>query len=249
MSETNTVTEPVPNAPSVDPPAPAPDPAPAPAPPEPTEQTEEEKKQLSRGDRRWAQVTAQLAAAQRVQAQQAAELEFLRQERMRLQPPTAEETPEQAQARLVAQIRQEEAGKLRAQQFHEVGRAEFPDWQQRCTALMSMGADAGFAALLVDTPGGAKVAAALADDPEEVQRIASIPSERGRAVALGRYAATLETASAAPKVVPVTRAPAPVRPVTGRAAPQFNEYTATAQELADHYMKQNLERQMQQRRA
>jgi hypothetical protein len=41
----------------------------------------------------------------------------------------------------------------------------------------------------------------------------------------------------------MTRAPAPVRPVTGRASPQFNEYTATAQQLADFYMRQNLEKQ------
>jgi hypothetical protein len=41
----------------------------------------------------------------------------------------------------------------------------------------------------------------------------------------------------------VTRAPAPIRPVTGRVSPVFNEYTATAQEAVDYYMRQNLERQ------
>jgi hypothetical protein len=71
-------------------------------------------------------------------------------------------------------------------------------------------------------------------------------------VALGKYAATIEDApqtasrpavngnGAAPVV---TRAPAPIRPVTGRVSPVFNEYSATAAELADHYMRQNLERQ------
>ena len=242
MSETSTTTDPVPNAPSVDPPAP-PVPEPAPA-PEPVEQTEEERaaeaaKLPPRGDRRFAQLTAQMAAAQRVQAQQAAELEYWRNQHQQ-QP--ANDTPEAQHARVVAQIRVEEAAKLRAEQFHSQGRDEYSDWQQRCSSLMSMGADAGFAALLVDMPGGAKVAAALADDPEEVQRIASISSERGRAVALGKYAATVETRPA-PRAAPVTRAPAPVRPVSGRASPTFNEYTANAQELADHYFKQNLERQ------
>jgi hypothetical protein len=42
----------------------------------------------------------------------------------------------------------------------------------------------------------------------------------------------------------VTRAPAPIRPVTGRAAPTFNEYSADAQTLVDRYMKENLERQV-----
>jgi hypothetical protein len=89
------------------------------------------------------------------------------------------------------------------------------------------------------------VAAALADDPAELQRIANIQSERGRAIALGKYAATVDDvpARAAPATPQITRAPAPIRPVTGRASPQFNEYTATADQLGDFYMKQNLERQ------
>jgi hypothetical protein len=33
-----------------------------------------------------------------------------------------------------------------------------------------------------------------------------------------------------------------VRPVTGRAAPVFNEYTATPEQLADYYLKKDLER-------
>jgi hypothetical protein len=65
-------------------------------------------------------------------------------------------------------------------------------------------------------------------------------------VALGKYAATLgdngnwHARAAAP--TPVTRAPAPVRPVTGRAAPVFNEYTASPEALADYYLKKDLER-------
>jgi hypothetical protein len=121
-----------------------------------------------------------------------------------------------------------------------------------------MGADPGFASLLVEMPGGegVRVAAALAADPDAVQRIANLRTERARAVALGKYAATIEDgagAQTAPRAAVngnggaqapvVTRAPAPIRPVTGRVSPTFNEYTATAAELADHYMRQNLERQ------
>ena len=251
MSETNTQTntDPVPNAPSVDPPAPAlapVSPPPAPAPESdlpPVEQTEEEKKAARDEEgRRVAALRARLGAAERERDRLAAEAEFWRNQQPR--QPDVPPTPEQQHQRLVAEIRTQEAARLRAERFHEDGRAEFLDWGQRCSDLMQMGADPGFAALLVDMPGGAKVAAALAKEPEEVQRIAGIATERGRAVALGRFAATLEQGNGAARPpAPVTRAPPPIRPVTGRAAPQFNEYTASAQDLADHYMKQNLERQ------
>jgi hypothetical protein len=242
MSETSTLTDPQPNAPSVDPPTPAPDPAPAadpaPAPADPPEPTEEEKtKARDEEGRRVAQMRARLGATERERDQLAAELAAWR---ARGGAPPQDPTPEQQQALLREQIRAEEAGKIRAERFHEEGTVQFPDWQKRCGDLMAMGADAGFAQLLVEMPGGVKVAAALADDPEEVQRISAIRNERGRAIALGRYAATLETvtgATARTQSQPVTRAPAPIRPVTGRASPQFDEYRASAQELVDHYLK------------
>jgi hypothetical protein len=91
------------------------------------------------------------------------------------------------------------------------------------------------------------VVAALAEDPEALQRIVKLDGERARAVALGKYAATLgadngngHARAAAP--LPVTRAPAPVRPVTGRASPVFNEYTAPPEQLVDVYLKRDLER-------
>ena len=111
-----------------------------------------------------------------------------------------------------------------------------------------MGADGGFAALLVEMPDGVKVAAALANDPDQVEHIAGLRSERARAVALGKYAASIEGDGAsggnghARTTAPaVTRAPAPIRPVTGRAAPTFNEYTADGQTLVERYMKADLD--------
>jgi hypothetical protein len=108
-----------------------------------------------------------------------------------------------------------------------------------------MGADAPLSRLIVEMPEAVKVVAALADDPAAVQRISNIKSERGRAIALGKFVATIEDRPAIPRAAPVavTRAPAPVRTVTGRASPVFNEYTANADQLADHYMRQNMERQ------
>ena len=111
---------------------------------------------------------------------------------------------------------------------------------------MQMGADAGFTQLLVEMPEGARVAGALADDPEELERIAAIKTERGRAIALGKYAAKLpeEKPQAAPRRA-VSRAPAPIRPVNGTANPTFNEYTTDdASALAQHYMRESMERRM-----
>ena len=134
--------------------------------------------------------------------------------------------------------------RLLVRRFHEEGYAQFRDWDQKRSDLVNMGADAGIATLLVEMPGGVRVAAALAEDPTELKRIADIQSERGRAIALGKYAATIDSDGAAPArhaPAQLTRAPAPIRPVTGRANPQFNEYTAGGQELVDRYMKADLD--------
>jgi hypothetical protein len=227
-------------------PAPTPTPESTPAPDDaPAEQTEEEQRDARvKEDRRLAALRARLGAAERVQTQQAAELEFYR--RQAVAQPQGEETPEQRYQRERVAIRAEVEAQIRTERFHEQGATEFTDWKQRCDDLVKMGADAGFAQLLVEMPDGVRVAGALAADPEAVERIAGLHSERARAVALGKFAATLgdngngHARAAAP--LPVTRAPAPVRPVTGRASPVFNEYTATPEALADYYLKKDLER-------
>ena len=229
-------------------PAPAPQPAPdAPAPETEPQTPDQEEERKSRGDRRFAELTAKLSAAERQAAQREAELEYLR--RVAQQVPHEDETPEQRAYRERAIMRSEVEAQIRTEAFHQQGQSAYADWRQRCDDLMKMGADPNFAQLLVEMPGGegVRVAAALAADPSEVERIASLRTERARAVALGKYAATLDDAPAARPAAmperPATRAPAPVRPVTGRAAPQFNEYTAGPQELVDRYMRQNLEQQ------
>jgi hypothetical protein len=227
-------------------PASTPAPESTPAPDDAPEATpEEEAERKSRGDRRFAAITAKLSAAERLQAQQAAELEFYR--RQAVAQPQGEETPEQRYQRERVAIRAEVEAQIRTERFHEQGATEYGDWNQRCDDLIKMGADANFAQLLVEMPDGVRVAGALAADPAEVERIAGLRSERARAVALGKYAATLgadngngHARAAAP--LPATRAPAPVRPVTGRASPVFNEYTASPEALADYYLKKDLER-------
>jgi len=240
MSETQT------EQPVVDPVVPD-TPAPADTPATETADTPEEteQKEAAAEGRRIAQLRARLGAAERERDRQAAELEVYR--RQLADQPREDDTPEQRYQRERAQIRTEVESQIRAEMFHQQGAAQFSDWKQRCDDLMGMGADAQFASLLVDMPDGAKVAAALAAEPDEVQRIANLRSERARAIALGKFAASIEDApvrvngAAAHAPVQVTRAPAPVRPVTGRASPVFNEYTADANQLVDRYMRQSLE--------
>jgi hypothetical protein len=231
--------------------APAPEPAATPAPvtdgaatePETTTTTETatepetEHQKQSRGDRRIAALSARLAA-------QAAELEQLRrggQPQQRQGEPQL--TPEQ-QAYLDQRVAQEVARKTteeRAKAFHEQGRTQYPDWVERCSSLMDMGADAQLAEMLVELPDGAKIAGSLADNPEELERIAGLKSERARAIALGKYAATLAPTrrSAAANV---TRAPAPVRAIgNAPSRAEFNEYTASADELAEYYAKKDMD--------
>src|SRR3954468_17099251 len=206
-----------------------------------TPEADEAEVKQERENRRVAQLRARLGAAERERERQAVELEFYRRQAQQQSP--AEETPEQRYARERAGMRAELETELRTERFHQQGTSDFDDWRQRCSDLMSMGADAGFAQLLVEMPDGVKVTAALAGDPEEVQRIANLRSERARAVALGKYAATLDdTARPARRAAHATQAPAPVRPVTGRASPSLNEYAADANTLVDKYMRDHMDR-------
>lgn len=222
-------------------------PAPESTPPEtdepaPAKEAEERDKE----DRRIAALRARLGAAERAQEAQRTELEYYRRQIQQQAP--QDDTPEQRWARMQVEADARAEERLLTRRFHEEGQAAFPDWKQRCDDLMKMGADAQIAKLLVDTPGGVKIAAALAEDPAAIERIANIQSPHGRAVALGKYAATIEDTPPArgnghtAPTPQVTRAPAPIRPVTGRANPQFNEYTATPEQLTDYYLKKDLER-------
>jgi hypothetical protein len=255
MSETNT-------DPVIPDPGGAPQPAvPDPSPPEstpdtpdaPAEQDDGEAPQSKR-DRRFAELSARSSARERDLAALRAENDFMRRQLAGHSP--QDDTPEQAAQRLRMEVRAEVEAEIKQTNFHSLGQSQYSDWPERTQRLIDMGADPNIAQLLLDMPvsEGVKVAGALADDPEALQRISSLRTERGRAVALGKFAATIEEAThdrsrpngvnGAAAAPAVTRAPAPVRPVTGRASPQFNEYTATDQQLADFYYNQNLQKQI-----
>lgn len=227
------------------PPEPAPEPE-ATAPVEngaAAEQQAEERKP-SYAERRIAVLTARMTAQQR-------EIEELRQAReamtQRQEPQAFPQTPEELE-RLIDQRAEakaaQKAAQDRAQAFHEAGRSQYADWHDRCSSLIQMGADAGFSQLLVEMPEGARVAAALADDPEELERIAGLRTERARAIALGKFAASLpaQTPAAAPRRR-TSNAPAPIRPVNGTANAAFDPYRSDDPEaLVDYFRAQDAAR-------
>jgi hypothetical protein len=240
MSETETATQggaqAEPAAATVDPNAPGTEGAAATETETKTEPTEAEVKQ-SRIERRIAAMSARLSAGEQERARLAGENERLRS------GATHEPDPNRALTQDDIKRAREEgeaqgAVRARVERFHEQGRASYPDWTERCQSLMAMGADSGLAELLVETPDGAKVAAALADDPEALEAIAGLRSERSRAIALGKFAAEMRD-KPAPAARRVSNAPAPIRQLNGASArAEFNEFTATAEQLTAYYAKQ-----------
>lgn len=247
MSETETVPgggetpEPVPET---EPPAPGTegeDPEPTP------EQAEAEAaEQESRRERRMARLNQRYAEADRERIRLAEENEYLRRT---LHPPpepqalpqTPEELERLVDARAEAKAAQQ-AVQARIDVFHKEARAACDDWDTRRQALIQMGADTEFSHLLVEMPDGARLAVALYDDPDELERITALKTSTARAIALGKYAATLE-GKPAPLARRTAPLPAPITPIGGRTRTAFNEYTATdASDLAERYSRQNLER-------
>lgn len=206
--------------------------------PEP-EVGDEKPEPQSKLDRRIAAMSARLTAAEQNAQRAWAELERVRQASPLQPEPEISPEVRAAAERLASQMREQERGREKAENFHDAGKAAYADWQERCSNLMSMGADAGIAEILVDMKDGAKVAGALADDPEALERIAGIKTERGRAISLGMYAAQLAEQPATPARKMPRAAPPPIRPVTNLgngnvAVPQ----AMTPDQLVDYYSRE-----------
>jgi len=225
---------------------PAPTDTEAPAPAETgaadTAAADAEAKKPNREERRYTILSAQLRNAEQERGRMAEELAALR--RQVSPPPDEPQLTPQQQAFVDARVQQavsEQREQERVQGFHAAGSAAYPDWKERCASLMSMGADAGLAALLVETPDGANVAAALADEPEALERIAGLKSERARAIALGKFAASVAD-KPAPASRTISRAPPPIKPIGGGSAkPAVDEYALTSAQLVELYSKQAMD--------
>ena len=123
---------------------------------------DDDRKPLSPAARRIAAMSARIAAGEQERARLASELEALRQ---RTAPPpataliTADDIPRIVEERVAAELAARQSQERR-ERFHEAGYAAFKDWDDRCNSLVAMGADPGFASLLLEVPDGARVAGA-----------------------------------------------------------------------------------------
>jgi hypothetical protein len=208
---------------------------------ETTEQTTEQTEQAaaaSRADRRIAAMSARMAA----QAAQIERLEAERQARAQ-QPqtgdPDTERLIEERVSRRIAELQAEQ----KVVEFKVEGAKLAANFQERCNDLIDMGCDADFSHILLQLPNPAQVAFALSEDPAAVEEMVKLKTPTARAIALGKYAATIE---GRPAPMPrVSRAPAPPRTVNGSNRVEFNPYTAGNSAdgnsaLTDYYMKEQM---------
>lgn len=197
--------------------------------------TETEPTESERAAKRIARLNARYAGAARERdelAARLAQLEAAQRGDGQALDPNIEALVNQRADALAA----EREAKRRADAFHDAGRDAYPDWADRCQALVAMGVDGPLSQMLVELKDGPKIAAALHDDPDALERIARLSTPTARALALGQFAAQVESRPAVARNV--TRAPAPIRPVTGRVQPTFNEHSASMDQLIEHYSKQ-----------
>lgn len=128
--------------------------------------------------------------------------------------PAGQSIEEQIKAGIEQGLAQREQ-QQRVQAWDAAGRKAYPDWQQRCSDLVELGAST-IAPILVEMgPDGAAVTGELAQDPVELARILALPTERARALALGQFAAGISSRQAQQPAVTarqVSQMPAPIRP-------------------------------------
>lgn len=95
------------------------------------------------------------------------------------------------------------------------GAAEFTDFNDHCNMLADMGANdrPEFLQAIVDEDNGHKLLQHLGQNPEEAERILSLPSLK-MAAAIAKLSVEIDKPKP-PK--PVSAAPAPIKPIDGRA--------------------------------
>jgi hypothetical protein len=108
----------------------------------------------------------------------------------------------------------------RAGKTFEAGNKEFgaAEFAEKCNVVAGMGFGdrADFMEIVTDPdiiPDGHKLLSALADDPDEAQKIARLPPAK-MAAALVRYQTTIKQPEK-----PISSAPAPIKPIGGTAKP------------------------------
>lgn len=172
----------------------------------------------NRGDRRFAALTAKAAADHARLEEVERELEAtkaLLAAKEGGEPAKPSTQPDAVRAEAVRLLERERQA-LARQSLIQNGVKEFGEaaWNEKTSLVAALGAtrnEAFMEALAEAGPEAHKLVVALADDPDRLQ---SLLTKRATAMAaeLGRMAAEI----AAPKPKPISNAPAPVKPISGR---------------------------------
>ncbi|MDW9228637.1 hypothetical protein C7S15_3234 [Burkholderia cepacia] len=191
-----------------------------------TEQPQQEKPKNDWVQRRIDQLTREKHEEKRQREALEARLRELQPDAttMTAQPMTADQIRAEA-ARLVAQEKFDAA----CNKVFDAGKTEFPDWDTSLrTFQMLGGASQDFLEAVTSMDAGHKVLHHLGQNPEEAERLLSLPPLR-MALELAR----LETTVGQAKPAPVSKAPAPISPVGGKSAPvEPEEFASTADYVA-----------------
>lgn len=121
---------------------------------------------------------------------------------------------EKASQKLAAQQAQ-----ARIQDFQRKGTTNFQDWNDRCNVVASLGATdrPEFLEIVTGMEDGHKLVAHLAENPEEAIRVLQL-NPFAMASELTRM--SIQMSTPAPKQI--SNAPAPIKPLTPQASPQFD---------------------------
>lgn len=193
---------------------------------QPTEQVQQQQQQKGWAERRIDKLTWEKNEERRQREALEAQLKKFQQSEEAKpvgdQPMTAEQIRAEAK-RLIEQEKFDNA----CNKTFEAGKKEFPDFEKSLRTFgMLGGAPQEFLEAITAMDAGHKVIHHLGTNPEEAERLLSLPPLR-MAMELTRIEASLS------KAPPVSKAPPPISPVSGRAAPaEPSEFASTAEYVA-----------------
>lgn len=182
-----------------------------------TESAEDKAKKEPWFQKRIGELTREKYEARRQAEQAAAEAQQVRDQLARLQ----QGEPYEPQAQDVQTLVQQQAAKLVAEQtfndqcnkVYAAGKAEFPDFDQAVANLQMVGVNRDFLELATTSDAAAKLLNHLGNDLDEAARIAKLPP-----VQMARELTRLEFKLATPTAKPVSKAPAPIKPIGAAGA-------------------------------
>lgn len=181
------------------------------------EQAEQPEKKEHWAHKRIGEVTREKYEAKREAEEARQQAEHFRQQLERLQ---SGETYEEQPVDVKALARQEATKMLEEKRFNDAcnktyqqGKSEFENFDESVKNLQMVGVPRDFLALVSESEVGAKLIDHLGGNLEKADEIAKLPP-----LQMARALTKLEFELSQPKPKPVSKAPAPIKPVGGNAS-------------------------------